>query len=198
VHAGPSIDDLNLFGTSFAFHQFGIGSFSIWRRGTSMAETSVEEIPPPKSRFGWKNIVIGVAVILIVASGSTYAVFKYFRGTAKAAAAEKVKKETVQGALNLEPFLVNLADKDAVRFVKVSFRLGISEKGAEEEIGKDKVFLAAARDSILTLLTAKTSEEILTLEGKEHLRQEVQSRLNPLMPKGKILEVYIVDFVVQL
>jgi flagellar FliL protein len=163
-----------------------------------MAEKPVEEVAPPKSRFGWKIIVIGVAVILIVASASTYAVLKYLRGAATTAAAEKVKKETVLGALNLEPFLVNLADKDAVRFVKVTFRLGISEKGAEEEIGKNNVFLAAARDSILTLLTAKTSEEILTLEGKEKLRQEVQARLNPMMPKGKILEVYIVDFVVQL
>ncbi len=163
-----------------------------------MADKAVEESVPPKSRFGWKIIALGVAVILIVAGGSSYAIWKHFRGAGTAAAAGKVKKETVQGTLNLEPFLVNLADKDAVRFVKVTFRLGITEKGAEEEIGKNNVFLAAARDAIISLLTAKTSEEILSPEGKGKLRQEVQTKLNPVMPKGKILEVYIVDFVVQL
>jgi flagellar FliL protein len=163
-----------------------------------MADKPVEESAPPKSRFGWKIIAIGVAALLIIAGGSTYAVLKYFRRAGNAAAAQKVKKETVQGTLNLEPFLVNLADKDSARFVKVTFRLGISEKGGEEEIGKNNIFLSASRDAIISLLSAKTSDEILSLEGKEKLRQEVQIRLNPVMPKGKILEVYIVDFVVQL
>ncbi len=161
-----------------------------------MADKVVEETAPAKSRFGWKVIVIGVAAILIVAASGTFAVFKYMRGTATAAT--KGKKEIVQATLNLEPFLVNLADKEAVRFVKVTFRLGMSERNIEQEIGKDNVFLAAARDSIISILTSKTSEEMLTKEGKDKLRQEVQARVNAVLPKGKVLEVYIVDFVVQL
>ncbi len=165
-----------------------------------MADKVVEETAPVKPKLGLKVIAIGVAALLLVAAGGTFAVLKYMRGTGTAAAAatEKAKKESVLSTLNLEPFLVNLADKEAVRFVKVTFRLGMNEKNVEEEIGKDPVFLAAARDSIISLLTAKTSEEILTREGKEKLRQEVQAKVNAVLPKGKVLEVYIVDFVVQL
>ena len=163
-----------------------------------MADKVAEETAPAKPRFGWKVIVIGVAAILIVAAGGTFGVLKYLRAAGTAAAAEKAKKETVQSTLNLEPFLVNLADKEAVRFVKVTFRLGINLKGVEEEIGKDNVFLSSTRDSIISILTAKTSDEMLTKEGKEKLRQEVQTRVNAVLPKGKVLEVYIVDFVVQL
>ncbi len=163
-----------------------------------MAEIVVEESAPAKPRFGWKMIAIGVAAILIVGGGSTFAIFKYLRRAGTVAAAAKAKKETVLATLNLEPFLVNLADKESVRFVKVTFRLGINEKNMEEEIGKDNVFLAASRDSIISLLTSKTSEEILSPQGKDKLRQEVQTRVNSVIPKGKVLEVYIVDFVVQL
>ena len=163
-----------------------------------MADKVAEETAPAKPRFGWKVIVIGVAAILIVAAGGTFGVLKYLRGAGTAAAAEKAKKESVQSTLNLEPFLVNLADKESGRFVKVTFRLGINLKGVEEEIGKDNVFLAATRDSIISILTSKTSEEMLTKEGKEKLRQEVQTRVNAVLPRGKVLEVYIVDFVVQL
>ncbi len=163
-----------------------------------MADKVAEETAPAKPRFGWKVIVIGVAAILIVAAAGTFGVLKYMRAAGTAAAAEKAKKEAVQSTLNLEPFLVNLADKESVRFVKVTFRLGINLKGVEEEIGKDNVFLAATRDSIISILTSKTSDEMLTKEGKEKLRQEVQARVNAVLPKGKVLEVYIVDFVVQL
>ena len=163
-----------------------------------MADKVAEETAPVKPRFGWKVIAIGVAAIVIVAAGGTYAVYKYKRGSGSVAAATKAKKDVVQSTMNLDPFLVNLADKEAVRFVKVTFRLGMNEKGLEEEIGKDNVFLAAARDSIISILTSKMSDEILTKEGKDKLRQEVQARINAVLPKGKVLEVYIVDFVVQL
>jgi len=164
-----------------------------------MAEKVVEEIvAPPKTGKGSKMILIIVGVILVVGAGLTFAILKYVRraGTA-AAASEKPKKEAVLGMMNLDPFLVNLADKDAVRFVKITFRLGVSEK-PEGEGGADPIFLAAARDQIISLLTAKTSEEMLTTEGKEKLRKEVMTQLNSVLNKGKILEVYIVDFVVQL
>ncbi len=166
-----------------------------------MAEKVAEESAPAKphkSRFGWKAIVVGAAALLFIAGGGTFAALKYIRAAGAAAAEAKAKKESVQSVLNLDPFLVNLADKEAVRFVKVTFRLGVNEKDIEAELGKDNVFLAAARDSVISLLSSKTSDEILSPEGKVKLRQEVQSRINAVLPRGKVLEVYIIDFVVQL
>lgn len=164
-----------------------------------MAEKE-EVLAPPAPRIGKKLIIIGIAVIVVVVGGATFGILKYMRSAGTAAAAEKVKKESVESTLNLEPFLVNLADKEAVRFVKVTFRLGLSvdEKEVEEKLSKNNVFLAQTRDSIISLLTSKTSEDMLTAEGKEKLRQEVQARVNAFLSKGKVMEVYIVDFVVQL
>jgi flagellar basal body-associated protein FliL len=80
--------------------------------------------------------------------------------------------------------------------VKTTFQLGLAEVPKEE--GKDPVTIAAIRDSIISLLSSKKAEQVLTPEGKETLRQEIRSRVNALSPKTKVLEVYIVDFVVQL
>jgi len=164
-----------------------------------MAEKEEPSVPP-KSGIGMKWIVIGLAAFLLIAGGATFGILKYLRSAGTAAAAEKTKKEEIGSTLHLEPFLVNLADKEAVRFVKVTFKLGLSleEKEVEEKLSKNNVFLAQTRDSIISLLSSKTADEILTAEGKDKLRQEVQARVNAFMSKGKVMEVYIVDFVVQL
>jgi flagellar FliL protein len=164
-----------------------------------MAEKE-EVAVPPKPGIGAKWIIIGIAALVVVGGGATFGILKYLRSAGTAAAAEKSRKESIESTLNLEPFLVNLADKEAVRFVKVTFKLGLTvdEKEVEEKLSKNTVFLAQTRDSIISLLSSKTSEEILTAEGKEKLRQEVQARVNAFMAKGKVMEVYIVDFVVQL
>ena len=105
------------------------------------------------------------------------------------------KRETVKATLALDPFLVNLADKDEVRFVKTSFQLGLAEEPDEEKIG---MTTAAMRDSIITLLSSKTAEQILTPQGKEKLREQIKTRVNAITPDIEVVEVYIVDFVVQL
>jgi len=98
--------------------------------------------------------------------------------------------------LSLEPFLVNLADADEPRFVKTTFQLGLAEELKEEN--KSSPSVPAMRDSIITLLSSKTAEQILTSQGKDKLREEIRARINAISPKMKVLEVYIVDFVVQL
>jgi flagellar FliL protein len=101
----------------------------------------------------------------------------------------------VVATLALEPFLVNLADRDSVRFVKTSFRLGL---GKELEEKKIEMKIPAIRDSIITLLSSKTAEQIMTPQGKDKLRQQVRTRVNSISDQIDVLEVYIVDFVVQL
>ena len=106
-----------------------------------------------------------------------------------------VEPKVVKATLSLEPFLLNLADKEEVRFVKTSFQLGLAEEPDEKKIG---MTTAAMRDSIITLLSSKTAEQILTPQGKEKLREQIQTRVNAISPEIDVVEVYIVDFVVQL
>jgi len=95
----------------------------------------------------------------------------------------------------LDPFLVNLADqRRKSRFLKVSIQLELDKDAtmAELEAIKPKV-----RDSLLTLLSSKTSDELVTLADKERLRNEIIHRLNAFLMEGKVVEAYFIEFVVQ-
>jgi flagellar protein FliL len=154
---------------------------------------------PGKSR---KFLILICAVALVIlAGGTSFFVLPAFKGARaalfKKSASTEQKKEVVKGTMALEPFLVNLADTDEVRFVKTTFQLGLAEEMKEGE-GKGSVAVPAIRDAIISLLSSKRAEQILTSEGKETLRKEIRARVNTISPTLKVLEVYIVDFVVQL
>jgi flagellar FliL protein len=151
----------------------------------------------PKSRKKW--IVLGSAAIVVVVACLLFFAFPNFLGFGRAAANRDQKNakgiEQVKSLLSLEPFVVNLADINEVRFLKATFQLGLAEEPNEE--AKSAVVIAAIRDSIISLLSSASTEEILTPHGKDKLREEIRLRINSISPKLKVLEVYIVDFVVQ-
>jgi flagellar FliL protein len=150
-----------------------------------------------------KLLIITVGLIILLAGGSYFAI-PYFKGDTEitegaegenAAREETSVEKKVKATFALDPFLVNLADKNEMCFVKTTFKLGLSSEPQNEVTDID---IASMRDSIITLLTSKTSEQILTTEGKQHLRDQVRERMNELPLEMDIVEVYIVDFVVQL
>ncbi len=159
-------------------------------------ENKAEAVAPKKKSKLW--ILIGSVVLVMVLSGVAFFAMPYIRGAHgdKAKAGGAVKKEEVKATLSLDPFLVNLADPEESRFIKTTFQLGLAEELAKEEGAASPI--PAMRDSIITLLSTKTSEQILTAEGKVKLREEIKARVNQISPKIKVVEVYIVDFVVQL
>jgi flagellar FliL protein len=164
-----------------------------------MADPEIAEVPqaeeaPKKGKMRmW--IIIGAALILLGSVG--FLTRNYLVGSKGNGDASK-EPEKVLSTMNLDSFLVNLADVDATRFVKVTFRLGLNEAKLGEELAGDPVVLAATRDTIVTSLGTKISEELLSVEGKEKLKKEIRERVNKVLPKGRVLEVYIMDFVVQL
>jgi flagellar FliL protein len=167
-----------------------------------MAEPEKVAVPEvkKKSKRGLL-LVIGVVVLLLAVGG--FLGWRHFTG-ANAASANATPGESasamgkVKSMMNLDSFLVNLADMDSARFVKVTFRLGLDESKLGEEYASDQVILAATRDRIISVLSTKTADEILSPEGKEQLRKEIREKVNEILPKGKVLEVFILDFVVQL
>jgi len=106
-------------------------------------------------------------------------------------------KIEAKSMMNLDAFLVNLADKESPRFLKATLRLGLDDEKLGEELTKEGVPLAITRDAVISVLSAKTSEQIVTLEGKETLRNEIRTKVNAVLPKGRVTDVFFVDFVVQ-
>ena len=109
---------------------------------------------------------------------------------------QRVKRLEVKGIISLDPFLVNLADMDSIRFLRATFQLGMAEV-MKEAPAKDSIEMATMRDIIGDVLSSKTSEQIMTPTGKENLREEIRVLINDRLPKNRVAEVFIVDFVVQ-
>ncbi|MEA4855100.1 flagellar basal body-associated FliL family protein [Solidesulfovibrio sp.] len=92
----------------------------------------------------------------------------------------------------LPAFVVNLADPNARRYLKIV--LDVEMTGNPELLEANQ---AKIRDALLMLLSSKTSQELSTLEGKILLRKEIVERLNQAIGQAKVARVYFTDFVIQ-
>jgi len=80
--------------------------------------------------------------------------------------------------LPLDSMVVNLADSGGERFAQVGITLEIAHAAIADQI---KPWLPQIRSSILLLLSQRTSEELLTREGKEQLALDIRrAALRPL------------------
>ncbi|MEN9890383.1 MAG: hypothetical protein RLY78_678 [Pseudomonadota bacterium] len=70
----------------------------------------------------------------------------------------------------LDPFTVNLADRDADRYAQVSVTLELADAKVEAEL---KTYMPAIRSNILLLLSSRKAEHLITREGKEKLAQSI-------------------------
>lgn len=155
---------------------------------SAAAAAPAEGAPPAKGKK--KLIIILAAVLLLAAGGGGAAVFMMKKKAAEAAAAAEAEGEDGGHApakgkpkaeakhdpahppvfLPLEPFVVNLADKDADRYAQIGVTLEVEDAKLGDQL---KAYMPAIRNGILMVLAHKTSAELLTREGKEKLAGEI-------------------------
>jgi flagellar FliL protein len=141
---------------------------------------------PPAPKGKKKLIIIIAAVLLLVAAGGGGALFYMKKKAAEAAAAAEAEGE--EGAadhkpkaakhdpkhaptfLPLEPFVVNLADKEADRYAQIGITLEIDDAKFADQL---KAYMPAIRNGILMVLAHKTSQQLLERSGKEALAAEI-------------------------
>lgn len=152
-----------------------------------------------------KKLLILIAGLLIVIAAGTGAVLFFLPGLVPPGlrlwGSKEQKKETKsthtekQGHIySMEPFLVNLADTETSRYLKVKIEIESQEIKASEEYEKR---LPQLRDAFLTVLSAKTYPEIYDSEGKKKLKEEILQRANQLLGTFKVKMIYFNEFVVQ-
>ncbi len=116
-------------------------------------------------------------------------------------------KETLKAALpddsdvkhivELQPFIINLADSEEARYLRLSVSLGIGgEDGAEEK--PSALFMTRVKNAMLAVLTVKKSSDVLSIEGKSKLRKELLQAAQAASDAPKVEAIYITDFIVQL
>lgn len=135
-------------------------------------------------------IIAAVAVLLLGGGGAAFFVMKSKAADAEAAAAEdggedehakpakaakKPDRSKDHGApptfVPLDPFIVNLADKDAERYAQVGVSLQVDDPKVAEEM---KAYMPAIRNAVLLILSHKSSTQLLTAEGKQELAEEIR------------------------
>ena len=105
----------------------------------------------------------------------------------------------VKGVMHLESFVVNLADPEDNRFLRVGIDLGLENPVASKEGkgGEGEVPTARIRDCILAVLATWHSDSLLAPEGKQKLKDELVHALRERVPELGVREVYFTDFLVQ-
>jgi flagellar FliL protein len=151
------------------------------------ADAAAEGSAPPK---GKKKLIVILAAVLALAGvggGATVYVMKKKAAEAAAAAAAEDGDDDAEDAapahaeakkdhahpptfVPLDPFVVNLADKDVDRFAQIGVTLEVEDAKTGEQL---KAYMPAIRNGVLMVLSHKTSQELLQREGKELLAREI-------------------------
>ncbi len=148
----------------------------------------------PKKKKGKRLIlIIVIAVVFLLLGGG---VFLFFTKTGGDKAVKKgevtAKEESVM--FSLDPFVVNLSDQGATKFLKVVIQLELSNK---DVLDTSRVKAPQIRDAIISILSSHSSVGLMQPEGKLQLKDEINLTGNQILGKDAVKNVYFTDFVMQ-
>lgn len=140
------------------------------------------EVKPAK---GKKMLIIILAVvILLVVAGGGAAFFLLKKQGADAEGDEedaaptksvKMDPKSPPTFLPLENMVVNLADPGGNRFAQVGITLQVDSQATSDAI---KLFMPSVRNGVLLLLSQRTTEELLVVQGKEQLAADIIAEIS--------------------
>jgi flagellar FliL protein len=152
----------------------------------STATAAPDAEAAPKGGGKKKLIIIIAVVVLVLLIGGGVGVMLLMKKKGgeedeHAAEAHAPKKEVKVAApvrdpktaptfLPLDPFTVNLADRDAERYAQIAFSLEMSDPKQADAI---KAYMPIVRNNILLLLSNKTAKELMERDGKEILADQI-------------------------
>jgi flagellar FliL protein len=153
-----------------------------------------EQEEPKKKKPKLKLMIIASIAVAVIAAGAAGGYYFFVSKKASAAPQAQTQQPATLSIWPMDAFVVNIADVNGERYLKLVIQLEISDPGALPELEQLKPRL---RDSILDLLTPKTYKDLMDLAGKQRLREDIAGRVNNILSKGKVTRVYFTDFVIQ-
>lgn len=151
-----------------------------------------------------KIATLGFIVInLVVTGGGAYATYAATLGHKPKVVSERELasiQETLQKELEIEPILYTMETFNTNleglprKFIRLEINVEMySQEGFEELFSND----GQARDALMRILNGKTLEDVETVQGKLHLKNEIAGELNDLLHRGVVKNVYFTKFQVQ-
>ena len=106
---------------------------------------------------------------------------------------QKVTSATQSEKLvTLDGFTVNLAQSDGPRrFVRMNLVLKLGEGSSDQEIEARKPQI---RDAIISILNSKKPEDLLMVEGKNTLKEQIKSSINSFLIDATVEDVFYTGF----
>ena len=171
-----------------------------------------------------KSKIVLLILGLIVGIGGAAGVVIMFGqslGLTGGVAETKIRYVEKPKASIMEPMrerIVNLADSNSMRYLKATLVLemvdykstttptGEAYATRQAEMKKEMAgVLPLVDDEVTSILTAKTSADLMSADGKQKLREELKTRINKAFEKGspdpkerpEVLSVYFSDFIIQ-
>ena len=139
-----------------------------------------QQVKPRRVRRHW------LPALVLAIAGAAAALFILKKNTAEddyedeetTAQVKAVDPKSAPTFLPLENMVVNLADAGGNRFVQLAITLQLDDPKIAEDM---KVYMPAIRNGILMLISQRTAERILSVEGKEDLTQDIIGEISAVM-----------------
>lgn len=162
--------------------------------------------PQTNSKKGKSKLFLILIILpVLIIAGGVAAFFFLYSAPSDEEIAKEIQKDNRPAAsvsrepqigitIELKPFIVNLADPKASHFLKATITLEVKNDRAKDLTEK---MLPRLRNDILLLLSSQTLEDVISIEGKVRLRDEIMARVNRIIGRGQLKNVYFSQFVVQ-
>jgi len=153
----------------------------------------MSEKPKKKNVF---KIAIIVLLSLIVVGGAAFGGM-YIAGKKGATTTTKktVAPVVTDTTYSLDECLINLADTDSKRYLKVLVYVGY---GANADLATElETQKPIIRDIVISTLREKTTADFNNDAGVDAIKKQLIARINPVLTKGKIDHIYFNDLLVQ-
>jgi flagellar FliL protein len=140
------------------------------------ATAAAPEAPKKKSKK-LLFIVLGVVLLALIGAGAALFVLKSNTASDEEGmddeehVAEHSKEPRVPPTfLPLEAMVINLADAGGNRFIQLGLTLQLQDAKTEADV---KAYMPSIRSNILLLISQRTAEEMLQVQGKEKLAHDI-------------------------
>ncbi len=158
-----------------------------------------EERTEQAPKKGFPKLIIFLVIGMLIVGLAAWLVVKFVFAPAKTdKPAEQATEETQAFYGHLfsfeEAIIVNLAETNGQRYLKVNLQLEMSDGKLEEELTARR---AQLMDLIIAILSSKTIDEVSATIGRNRLKREMIDKLNAELVTGKIINIYFTEFVIQ-
>lgn len=157
-------------------------------------EAPVEK-PARKFKLPGKWVIIGAAAAVVLISGSIlgYILLTGAPEEDLSQSAEMASMPEITGPVySMDKFIVNLNKSEGERFLEIALDLEFPDTEYMEEL---QARMPQLKDAILLILSNKSFPDIQGLDGKIALRKELILKINTILKKHKIRNLYYTEFV---